>query len=84
MRTVGIWLELVSRWLVAWLVSRWGSAVVLLGTLALAVSCSVSLTRAYDHAAPAGVRVPGAVTPVPAQATCTTLVVGGALVACMG
>jgi hypothetical protein len=75
MRNVGVWLEPVSHWLVAWLVSRWGDATVLLGTLALAVSCSVSLMSAYDHPAPAGVSVPGADISVPTQCTPSLLVV---------
>jgi hypothetical protein len=75
MKNIGSYLQPVSHRLVALLVSRWGSTVVLLGTLALAVSISVYLTSADDHPAPAGVSVTGAVSSVPTQCTPALLVV---------
>jgi hypothetical protein len=83
MKNVGMYLQPMSYWLVAWLVSRWGSAVVLLGTLALAASTGGYLTRTGDSRAQVGRSAPHAVPAVPAQSLCTTLIVGGAL-ACTG
>jgi hypothetical protein len=75
MKNAGIYLQPVSHWLVGWLVSRWGNAVVLLGTLALAASVSVYLTSASNHPAPAGMSVLGAVTSGPTHCTPSLLVV---------
>jgi hypothetical protein len=69
----------LSNWLSSLLVSKWGTAFLLIGTLALAGSASTYLTSIYDHQAPVGRSVPGAVTPVPAQSLCTTLAAGVAL-----
>ena len=71
MKCLGIWLQPVNRWLVAWLISKWGSAVVIVGTLALAASSAAYLTSTYDHQAHVGVSVPGGVTSVPAPPLCT-------------
>jgi hypothetical protein len=73
MKALGVWLKTVSHWLVAWLISKWGVALVLIGTLALAVSTSVYLTGTYDHRAQVGVSVPGAIVAIPVQSWCTTV-----------
>jgi len=67
MNGLGMWLQPVSRWLISWLVSRWGIGLLLLGTVALAGSTAVYLTRGYDHPARIGVIVPNATTSVTAQ-----------------
>jgi hypothetical protein len=79
MKGLGIWMQAISRWLVAWLITKWGVALVLIGTLALAGSASVYLTSTYDQRAQVGGSVPGATQSVPAQSLCTTMAVGGAL-----
>jgi hypothetical protein len=84
MTRLHIFMRRLSNWLVPVLVTKWGVALVLIGTVALAGSASVYLTSTADHRAPAG-NVPDAVTSVPAQSVCTPLVlgplvVGGALV----
>jgi hypothetical protein len=79
MNDLGVWLQPVSHWLVARLISRWWAILVMIGTLALAGSAAAYLTSAYDHQPPVGGSVPGAATPVPIQSLCTPLVIGGAL-----
>jgi hypothetical protein len=75
MKRLGVWLQPVSHWLVAWLISQWGSVVVMIGTLALAGSVSLYLTSAADHPAPTGVSGPDAVTSIPTHCTLSLLVV---------
>lgn len=79
MKGLGVWLRPVSHWLVAWLISKWGAALVMVGTLALAASAAAYLTSTYDHQAQVGGSVPGAVMPVSAQSLCITLAAGVAL-----
>jgi hypothetical protein len=117
MKSIGVRLQPVSHWLVAWLISTWGTALLLIGTLALAASASAYLASINEHhtqvggnvpgglgsvpaqslgtpqwrigdpcppvstpaSAPLCWSVPGAVTPVPGQSPCTTLVASGAL-----
>jgi hypothetical protein len=67
MKRHGIWLQAVSHRLVRWLISTWGTALVLLGTLALAGSGAVYLASSYDHQARVPASVPGTLTPSPAQ-----------------
>jgi hypothetical protein len=78
MTSLGVWLLPVGRWLVAWLTSKWGASLVLIGTLALAASAAAYLSSAHEHQA----RVPGSVlgtlTPSPAQPSCNILVLGDA------
>jgi hypothetical protein len=46
--------QLVSHWLVSWLLSTWGICLVLLGTLALAGSTAAFLSGSYAQPAPRG------------------------------
>jgi hypothetical protein len=79
MKGIEVRLQPVSHWLVAWLISIWGTVLLLIGTLALATSASVYLTRTYDHQAQERGRAPGAVTPISVQSVCTSLAAGVAL-----
>jgi hypothetical protein len=67
MKSLGSWLQPVSHRLVAWLTSKWGASLVLIGTLALAASTAAYLTSASDHQAREGGSVADTVIPVPAQ-----------------
>jgi hypothetical protein len=54
MKKLGVWLQPVSHWLVVWLISTWGSTVVLLATLALAASTASYLGDTVDAQAQSG------------------------------
>jgi hypothetical protein len=79
MKGLSGWLQPGSYWLVVRLITKWGAALVMIGTLALAASASAYLTRTNDHQAQAGGSVPGAVTPVLARSSCASLLARGAL-----
>jgi hypothetical protein len=79
MKGLGIWMQAISHWLVAWLITKWGVALVLVGTLALAGSASVYLTSTYDHRAQVGGSVPSATRSVTSRSLCMSLVASGAL-----
>jgi hypothetical protein len=54
-------------WLVTSLISKWGAAVVLIGTLALAGSVSVYLARSYNPQTHGGTSASGMQPPVSLQ-----------------
>jgi hypothetical protein len=51
MKKLGVWLQLVSHWLVVWLISTWGGTGVLLATLALTASTAPYLASTGDKQA---------------------------------
>jgi hypothetical protein len=78
MKGLGVWLQPVCHWLVAWLISKWGPALVLIGTLALAGSAATYLPGASRQQAGIERGVPGPVLAVPTQSLCTSLLAIGA------
>jgi hypothetical protein len=72
MKVVGVWIRAVGHLLVAWLISGWGAALILIGTLALAGSAAAYLTGTYDHQALVGGSIPNGPKSVPAQSLGTS------------
>jgi hypothetical protein len=71
MKSLGVWLQPVTHLLVTWLISTWGSALVLIGTLALAGSAAAYMSSASNHDARVGGSVLGSVAPASARSLCT-------------
>jgi hypothetical protein len=83
MKYLGDWLQSATYRLVVWLISTWGSALVLIGTMALAASGAAYLTGSYELQAPAGRSIPHAGTSIPGQPWCA-IRVGGRAITCTG
>jgi len=83
MNNLGVWRQFATYRLVAWLISTWGSALVLIGTVALAASGAAALTGSYEHPALAGRSIPPSGTFIPTQPVCA-IRVGGHAITCTG
>jgi hypothetical protein len=79
MQGLGVWLQPVGRWVATWLISKWGPALVLIGTLALAGSAATYLPGASGQQAGVQGGMPGSVSVVPTQSLCASLLAIGAL-----
>ena len=83
MKHLGIWRQVATYRLAVWLISTWGSVLVVLGTVALAAAGAASLSRSSAYQAPAGRSISPAGTPIHAQPVCA-IRVGGRTITCTG